>query len=209
GPEHSSARLERFLQNAAEGNMRIANCTTPAQFFHLLRRQARRQRQRPLVVFTPKSLLRLPQAASKLNDLTEGTFRPVLDDPAISDRSAVTRLVLCSGKVYYDLVAEADKLEADRPAIVRIEQLYSFPENQLAEILKGYPNLSEVVWAQEEPRNMGAWSWIAPRIAGLLNGEPFRYVGRPERASPAEGYPQAHAAEQARIVGEAVAGGNS
>jgi multifunctional 2-oxoglutarate metabolism enzyme len=209
GPEHSSARLERFLQNAAEGNMRIANCTTPAQFFHLLRRQARRQRQRPLIIFTPKSLLRLPQAASQLSDLTGGTFLPVLDDPAITDRDAVTRMVICSGKVYYDLVAEADRLERDRPAIVRIEQLYSFPEDQMTAVFRGYPNLREVVWAQEEPRNMGAWSWVAPRIARLLDGEPFRYVGRPERASPAEGYPQAHAVEQARIVGEAVGGGRS
>jgi 2-oxoglutarate dehydrogenase E1 component len=206
GPEHSSARLERFLQNAAEGNMRIANCTTPAQYFHLLRRQARRQRQRPLVIFTPKSLLRLPQAASTLAELTDGTFRPVLDDPAIADREAVTRLVLCSGKIYYDLVAEAEKREANRPALVRIEQLYTFPEQQLTELLTGYPNLREVVWAQEEPRNMGAWSWIAPRIARLLDGEAFGYAGRPERASPAEGYPQAHAVEQARIVREAVGG---
>lgn len=209
GPEHSSARLERFLQNAAEGNMRIANCTTPAQYFHLLRRQARRQRQRPLVVFTPKSLLRLPQAGSKLADLTDGAFHPVLDDPAIADRAAVTRLVLCSGKIYYDLAVEADRLADRRPALVRIEQLYTFPENQLTEILTGYPNLREVVWAQEEPRNMGAWSWVAPRIAKLLDGRPFHYAGRPERASPAEGYPHAHGVEQARIVREAVGGGNS
>jgi 2-oxoglutarate dehydrogenase E1 component len=205
GPEHSSARLERFLQNAAEGNMRIANCTTAAQYFHLLRRQARRQRLRPLVIFTPKSLLRLPAACSRLEELTQGTFEPVLDDRAIQDRDAVDRVVLCSGKIFYDLAAEAEQA-ANRPALVRVEQLYSFPEGQLKAILAGYPHAREVVWAQEEPRNMGAWSWIAPRIAPLLEGKPLRYAGRPERASPAEGYPQAHTAEQGRIVREAVSG---
>jgi len=205
GPEHSSARLERFLQNAAEGNMRIANCTTAAQYFHILRRQARRQRQRPLILFTPKSLLRLPQATSRLAELTSGTFEPVLDDPQVQEASAVTRVVLCSGKVYYDLAAEVAQA-ADRPAIVRIEQLYSFPEGHLRAVLDRYPNATEVVWAQEEPRNMGAWSWVAPRIAPLLNGRPLRYAGRPDRASPAEGYQQAHVAEQARIVREAVGG---
>ncbi len=206
GPEHSSARLERFLQNAAEGNMRIANCTTAAQYFHLLRRQARRPRQRPLVLFTPKSLLRLPQATSRLEDLTGGTFQPVLDDPQAGDAGAVTRLVLCSGKVYYDLAAEADRLGNARPAIIRLEQLYSFPEDQLRAVVDRYPNVRELVWAQEEPRNMGAWSWVAPRLAPLLEGRPLRYAGRPERASPAEGYPQAHAVEQGRIVREAVKG---
>jgi len=206
GPEHSSARLERFLQSAAEGNMRIANCTTAAQYFHLIRRQARRQRQRPLVVFTPKSLLRLPQAGSRLEDLTQGTFQPVLDDPAMADPSATTRLILCSGKLYYELAAAAEGLGANRPAVARLEQLYSFPERQLRELLGRYTQLTEVVWAQEEPRNMGAWSWVAPRLAPLLQGRPLRYAGRPERASPAEGYHQAHAIEQARIVEDAVGG---
>jgi len=204
GPEHSSARLERFLQNAAEGNMRIANCTTAAQYFHLIRRQARRQRQRPLVVFTPKSLLRLPQAGSHLEDLTQGTFQPVLDDPTVAEHGSVTRLVACSGKLYYELAAAAESLGTARPAVVRLEQLYSFPERQLRELLARYPNVTEVVWAQEEPRNMGAWSWVAPRLAPLLQGRHLRYAGRPERASPAEGYHQAHAIEQARIVEEAV-----
>jgi 2-oxoglutarate dehydrogenase E1 component len=132
------------------------------------------------VIFTPKSLLRLPAASSQLDDLTQGTFEPVLDDRSIHDRGAMERVVLCSGKIYYDLVAEADQA-ATRPALVRVEQLYSFPEGQLRAILAGYPNAREVVWAQEEPSNMGAWSWIAPRIAPLLEGKPLRYAGRPER----------------------------
>ena len=209
GPEHSSARLERFLQNAAEGNMRIANCTTAAQYFHLIRRQARRQRQRPLVVFTPKSLLRLPQAGSHLGELTQGTFQPVLDDPTVSEHSDVTRLVICSGKIYYELASAAESMGAARPAVARLEQLYSFPERQLRELLGCYPNVTEVVWAQEEPRNMGAWSWVAPRLAPLLQGRQLHYAGRPERASPAEGYHQAHAIEQERIVEEAVGAGGA
>ncbi len=209
GPEHSSARLERFLQLAAEGNFRIANCTTPAQYFHLLRRQARRSRVRPLVIFSPKSLLRLPQAASRLADLTSGTFQPVLDDPdpAIhSSRETVQRVVLCTGKIYYDLLAEAAGLER-RPAIVRIEGLHTFLDQPLRAVLAGYPDAREFVWAQEEPRNMGAWFYVAPRLAPLLpSGVALEYAGRPERASPAEGYPDAHSAEQSRIVMEALTG---
>ncbi|MGE5091680.1 MAG: multifunctional oxoglutarate decarboxylase/oxoglutarate dehydrogenase thiamine pyrophosphate-binding subunit/dihydrolipoyllysine-residue succinyltransferase subunit [Bacillota bacterium] len=207
GPEHSSARLERFLQLAAEGNLRVANCTTPAQYFHLLRRQARRERQRPLIVMTPKSLLRLPQAGSHLSDLTSGTFQPVLDDPAMTERAGgVTRLVLVSGKLYYDLVTEADKLAEGRPALIRLEQLHSFPETELREVIARYPEVQEIVWAQEEPRNMGAWTWVEPRLRSLLpDGVPLRYAGRPDRASPAEGYPAAHAAEQNRIVADALA----
>jgi 2-oxoglutarate dehydrogenase E1 component len=208
GPEHSSARIERMLQLAAEGNIRVANCTTPAQFFHLLRRQARRNRIRPLVIFTPKSLLRLPQAGSSLADFTSGTFQPVLDDadPGVRSRAAgIGRMVLCSGKVYYDLAAEAAKLGDRRPAIVRLEGLYTFPEDAIRAVLGGYPALTEVIWTQEEPRNMGPWSFVAPRLTALLPaGVTLRYAGRPERASPAEGYPAAHAAEQARIVAEAL-----
>ena len=206
GPEHSSARLERFLQLAAENNLRVANCSTPAQYFHLLRRQARNERLRPLIVMTPKSLLRLPAAASRLEEFAEGGFQTVIDDAAGRARAAdVTRVVLCSGKVYYDLLAEAEKLGEDRPAIVRIEQLYSFPEQDLRAVLDGYPGLTELVWTQEEPKNMGAWTYIAPRLAALLGeGVELEYVGRPERASPAEGYPAAHAAEQTRIVAAAL-----
>lgn len=202
GPEHSSARLERFLQLCAERNMRVANCTTPAQYFHLLRLQAREGRIRPLVIMTPKSLLRLPAASSSLTDLTDDTFRPVLDDPARP--AGATRLVLCSGKLYYELAAAADSA-ASRPALVRQELLYPYPEDGLRAVLGRYPALREVVWAQEEPMNMGAWGFVRERLRSLLPPTvELRYVGRPDRASPAEGYPSAHASEQARIVGEAV-----
>ena len=206
GPEHSSARLERFLQLAAENNMRVANCTTPAQYFHLLRRQALRDRLRPLIVMTPKSLLRLPAAASRLDELSSGTFQPVMDDAWARDSGGeITRVVLCSGKVYYDLLAEAEKMTAGRPAIVRVEQLYTFPEADLREVLGRYLKATEVVWTQEEPRNMGAWSYVEPRIRAILPaGSSLAYVGRPERASPAEGYPAAHAAEQSRIIASAL-----
>jgi 2-oxoglutarate dehydrogenase E1 component len=210
GPEHSSARVERFLQLAAEGNFRVANCTTPAQYFHLLRRQARRNRVRPLIVFTPKSLLRLPQAASRLEDLAHGVFEPVLDDPdpGVRDRAAgIERVLFCSGKVYYDLLAEAVKLGDRRPAIVRLEGLHTFPEEHLRPVLARYPGMRQAVWVQEEPRNMGAWTYVAPRLPALLpQGVALGYVGRPERASPAEGYPTAHSVEQARIVAEALGG---
>ncbi len=207
GPEHSSARLERFLQIAAEGNIRIANCTTAAQYFHLLRRQARRSRQRPLVVFTPKSLLRLPMANGRLSDLTSGEFHPVLDDAHARGRAdEIRRIVLCSGKVYYDLLSGAEQMETGRPALIRIERLYSFPEEELLDVLREYPAAREVVWCQEEPRNMGAWSFMEARLAQLLPGDAtLRYVGRPGRASPAEGYHDAHNAEQARLVTEALA----
>jgi 2-oxoglutarate dehydrogenase E1 component len=210
GPEHSSARVERFLQLAAEGNFRVANCTTPAQYFHLLRRQARRNRVRPLVIFTPKSLLRLPQAGSRIEDLTGGVFRAVLDDPhpwVGANPGAVSRVLLCTGKLYYDLLPEADRLGEQRPAIVRLEGLYTFPDGALKAVLAKYPAAKQLIWTQEEPRNMGAWSFVSPRLAELLPaGTTLRYVGRPDRASPAEGYGNAHAAEQARIVAEALAG---
>ena len=205
GPEHSSARLERFLQLAAEGNIRVANPTTSGQYFHLLRRQARRSRQRPLVVMTPKSLLRLPQANSKLEDLAGGAWRPVLDDPATTDASKVSRLVLCSGKLYYELLAEADKMRSGRPALVRLEQLYSFPWPEMRAMLSRYEGLKQLVWVQEEPRNMGAWTYVEPKLREVATaGVQVSYVGRPERASPAEGYPAAHAAEQGRIIREAL-----
>ena len=210
GPEHSSARLERFLQLAAEGNIRVANPTTPAQYYHLLRRQARRTRQRPLIVMTPKSLLRLPQAASRLEELARGRWYPVLDDPAAASRAGeITRVVVCSGKIYYDLLAEPEKLTADRPAIVRLEQLYSFPWPEMRAMLARYPRMEKLVWVQEEPRNMGAWSYLALKLQELAPpGVEVVYAGRPDRASPAEGYPAAHAAEQGRIIREAL-GGNA
>jgi 2-oxoglutarate dehydrogenase E1 component len=205
GPEHSSARLERFLQLAAQENIRIANCTTSAQYFHLLRRQALDATARPLVVMTPKGLLRLKQAASSLDDLASGEFRPILDDDGV-DRDRVTRLVLCQGKVYYDIVGHEDRERAETVAVARVEQLYPFPVEQAAAVVRGYPNLREVVWVQEEPQNMGAWRAIRHRLEEAKpEGVPLVYVGRPWRASPSEGYPTAHLREQDRIVRAALA----
>src|SRR5881296_2147919 len=206
GPEHSSARIERFLALGADGNLRIANCTTPAQYFHLLHRQARHHELRPLVLFTPKSLLRLPQATSRLEDLTAGGFRPVLDDPEGAARRGATRLVLCSGKVYYDVVLSPRRAEAAHVAIGRVELLYPFPTLELAALIKRYPKITEIVWVQEEPRNMGPQKFMLPQLRELVGpGVTVRDIGRPERSSPAEGYPAAHQAEQARIVAEAFA----
>ena len=207
GPEHSSARLERFLALGAEGNIRVANCTTPAQYFHLLRRQARHAEMRPLVVMTPKSLLRLPAATSRLDDLVKGHFRPVVWDAERPDHAKVTRLVMCSGKVYYDLLASPLRATTPHIAIGRLELLYPFPAAEIGEYVTRYPNLKEIVWVQEEPRNMGARKFVLPKFrdfapASVAIGD----VSRPERASPAEGYPAAHQAEQARIVREALGG---
>ena len=204
GPEHSSARLERFLQLAAEGNIRVANCTTPAQYFHLLRRQARIAKQRPLVIMTPKSLLRLPQASSHIGELAEGRFQPVLSEPGV-DPSQVTRLVLCSGKIYYDLIGHSDRPRRPQVAIGRVELLYPFPQAEILALVAQYPGLTEVVWVQEEPRNMGARAHMSPRLLQILP-EPlhFGYIGRPERAASGEGYPIAHAEEQNRIVSTAL-----
>ncbi len=208
GPEHSSARIERFIQLAAEGNIRIANPTTAAQYFHLLRRQAHIAKARPLVVFTPKGLLRMPRAASTLSDLTDGSFKFVLDDPKAADRKEkVERLVLCSGKVYYDIDATPKRDDTEQVAVARVELLYPFAKEQLAETIATYPNLKEIVWAQEEPRNMGAWSVMQRRMPELLDeGVELGYVGRPPRASPGEGYAVAHTKEQERIVLTALLG---
>ena len=200
GPEHSSARLERFLQLCAEGNMTVAYCSTPAQYFHLLRRQALQADRRPLICMQPKSLLRLPQAASALPELATGAFQSVIDDPIASAyRDDVRRLVFCSGKVYYDLAAAPSRSTA--VALVRIEELYPWPHDAIMALMEQYPAIEQVMWAQEEPKNQGAWSYVQPRLrasAGAAVG--VRYAGRPERASPAEGYADAHQAEQARIV---------
>jgi 2-oxoglutarate dehydrogenase E1 component len=199
GPEHSSARLERFLQLAAQENLRIANCTTAAQYFHLLRRQALDAAARPLVVVTPKGLLRLKDASSTLADLAEGAFRPVLDD-AGADKPAVRRLVLCSGKVYYDIAGHEARAGATSVALARLEQLYPFPSTAVRGLIASYPSLDEVVWAQEEPQNMGPWRSIRHRLEEATGGVPLRFAGRPWRASPSEGYPTAHLVEQDRIA---------
>ena len=187
GPEHSSARLERFLQLAAQENMRIANCTTSAQYFHLLRRQALDATARPLVVMTPKGLLRLKQAGATLDDLARGEFRPVIDD-ATADREQVARLVLCQGKIYYDIVGHEERGEVAGVAVARLEQLYPFPVEQAKELFAGYPNLREVVWAQEEPQNMGAWRAIRHRLEEAKpDGVPLLYVGPSVAREPERG----------------------
>ena len=202
GPEHSSARIERFIQLAAEGNIRLANPSTAAQYFHLLRRQAHIQKARPMVVFTPKGLLRLPRATSTLEDLTSGSFQFVLDDPHAEGRKdKVERLALCSGKIYYDIDAAPKREEIENVAVARAELLYPFAKEQLTELIGSYPNLKEIVWVQEEPRNMGAWSVMQRRMPELLpEGVELGYIGRPPRASPGEGYAVAHTKEQERIV---------
>jgi multifunctional 2-oxoglutarate metabolism enzyme len=212
GPEHSSARLERFLALGAEGNIRVVYPTTPAQYFHVLRRQARHHDARPLVVMTPKSLLRLPQAASRPEELASGTFRSVLDDPRLAgdDRAAgrVRRILLCSGKVYYDLLG-SDHFEETKAevAIVRVERLYPFPTDELQAVIDRYPKIESFAWVQEEPRNMGARKFVLPRIRHLVPYKiPLGDISRPERSRPAEGYPAAHQVEQARIVREALTG---
>jgi 2-oxoglutarate dehydrogenase E1 component len=202
GPEHSSARIERFLALAAEGNIRIANPTTAAQYFHLLRRQALIKKARPLIVFTPKSLLRLDRATSSLDELTGGRFHYVLDDPTAENRrDKVERLVLCSGKIYHEMDANDRRAAAENVAIARVELLYPFARDQIAGLISFYPNLKEVVWVQEEPKNMGEFKVMSRRMLNLLpEGIELGYIGRPERASPGEGYSGAHALEQERIV---------
>jgi 2-oxoglutarate dehydrogenase complex dehydrogenase (E1) component-like enzyme len=205
GPEHSSARVERFMQLAAQENIRIVNCSTAAQYFHVLRRQALHPKARPLVLLTPKGLLRLKESTSHLKDLTKGSFRPILDDPTLDEegRRRAGRLVLCSGKVYYDIVGHEARREAKGVAVARLEQLYPFPVAAYDELLSRYPNITELVWAQEEPQNMGAWRAIRHRLEEGLPAEvELRYVGRPWRASPSEGYPTAHLIEQDRIARE-------
>ena len=210
GPEHSSARLERFLQLCAEDNMRVVSPSTPAQYYHLLRRQAHLRPQRPLVVMAPKSLLRHPEATSPVSNLVNGKFHPVLDDPACLDaegldRLAVTRLVLCSGKLFYDLAGSELREGARNIAIVRLEELYPFPANETQQLVARYPNLDEVVWVQEEPRNMGALAFVGPRLRTVVPREvKLDHVTRPERASPAEGKHIDHVVDQARVIREAL-----
>jgi multifunctional 2-oxoglutarate metabolism enzyme len=205
GPEHSSARLERYLQMCAENNLQVCYPTTPAQYFHLLRRQVRPGMERPLVVMTPKSLLRLPAAASTIEDLASGGFQPLIDDPEITDAAAVKKVVLCSGKVYYDLAEARKKIEDRRVAIVRLEQFYPFPLRSIRETLAKYPNATEIVWAQEEPQNMGGWTFVQDRLENLLpNCERARYVGRSASASPATGSYSIHQKEQAALIEQAL-----
>ena len=198
GPEHSSARLERFLQACAEDNIQVANLTTPAQYFHILRRQVKRDFRKPLVIMAPKSLLRHPAAVSKISDFTTGSFQEILDD---SVQGPVSRVVLCSGKVYYDLLDYREKNKITDTALVRVEQLYPLHAKRLEEISAKYKGAS-IVWAQEESQNMGAWSWIAPQFEAIFGKKPL-YAGRGASASPAVGSLALHKLELAELTKEA------
>jgi 2-oxoglutarate dehydrogenase E1 component len=206
GPEHSSARIERFLTLAAEDNIRVAYPSTPASYFHLLRFQGRDPVEKPLVVFTPKSLLRHPRCVSSLQELAEGSFQPVLDDRA-ADPAAVRRVVLCSGKVYYDLVKGREQARRQDVALMRVERLHPFPSVELEAALLRYPQAAELVWCQEEPRNMGAFRFARERFLDgdvHASGRPLRYAGRPASAAPAPGSLKVHLAEQEALVREAL-----
>jgi 2-oxoglutarate dehydrogenase E1 component len=223
GPEHSSGRLERFLQLAAESNWTVANLTNAAQYFHILRRQAaiiEREEVRPLIVMTPKSLLRNPHSASPGKELSEGKFQTILEQPGLGEKTdKIERVVLCSGKIAVDLASELDSDEnntaPDWLHVLRIEQLYPFPKHEVKEILNRYKHLKEIVWVQEEPRNMGAWTYIDSRITDVApNDVDVHYIGRPERSSTATGQPDVHKQEQDQIVKQALnrksnRGGNS
>jgi 2-oxoglutarate dehydrogenase E1 component/2-oxoglutarate decarboxylase len=211
GPDHSSARIERFLTLCAEDNMTVANCTTPANYFHLLRRQALRYNYRPLIAFTPKSLLRRKAATSDIDDFTSGAFSPVLSDPGVGDQppdpDKVTKVVLCSGKVYYDLAAHREENGVSDAAIVRLEQLYPLPADSLRAALAAYPNVRSYTWVQEEPANQGAWPFMALNLPARLPGDlPLRLVSRRASASPAAGSSKVAEQEQKALVTQAFAG---
>jgi 2-oxoglutarate dehydrogenase E1 component len=195
GPEHSSARIERFLTLAAENNMQLVNCTTPANFFHVLRRQVHRDFRKPLVVFTPKSLLRNPRCVSPVGDFTNGGFREIIDD-VDADPKKITKVVFCSGKVYYDLIAEKEKIHAENTALIRIEQLFPLPVKQLKGIIAKYESASDWLWTQEEPVNMGAWIFMNQYFPEVN----LRVVARPSSGSPATGSPEFHEKRQRKII---------
>ena len=211
GPEHSSARIERFLQLCAENNMQVANCTTPAQYFHILRRQMRgidgKPIRKPLIIFTPKSILRHPKAVSTIEDLTAGEFHPVLADQGGLDAAKVTRVLFCSGKVYYDLAAFREAQGAKHVAVVRIEQMYPFPRTAIQSVLGQYPSANEVYWVQEESSNMGAWWFMKENLSPLLEGSKrtLSYAGRTESAATASGSLKRHEQEQHDLVADAFA----
>jgi 2-oxoglutarate dehydrogenase E1 component len=217
GPEHSSARIERFLQLCAENNIQVCNCTTPAQYFHLLRRQMhggadRRGIRKPLIVFTPKSLLRHAKASSNIDELSSGIFQEVLGDETVLG-NGVKRILLCSGKVYYDLLNKREELNRTDVAIVRLEQLYPFPLARLTDILGRYPEDAELFWVQEEPENMGPWYFVEEQMQSLLetpapvsgHKRQLGYVGRTTAASPAAGAHKVHHDQQEALVAEAFA----
>jgi 2-oxoglutarate dehydrogenase E1 component len=200
GPDHSSSRIERYLQMCAENNMTVAMPSTPASHFHVLRRQAFSKPRRPLIVFTPKSMLRLKAAASPVEEFTSGTFRPVIGEA--QPLTGVDRVLLCSGKVYYDLLAERAKRGDARTALVRFEQLYPLEEQAVHRALEAYGD-AQLVWVQEEPANQGPWPFVALNLPELLGGRPLGRISRPASASPAAGSSKKHAAEQASILTQA------
>jgi 2-oxoglutarate dehydrogenase E1 component len=205
GPEHSSARLERYLQLCAEDNMQVVNLTTPAQYFHILRKQAKQENKKPLIIMSPKSLLRHPLATSKTDDLAKGQYQPLIPDQEVEDKSNIDRLVICSGKVYYDLYKQRQDEEIDNVAIVRLEQFYPFPDSDVSNILDEYSHVDDIVWCQEEPKNMGAWTFVSTRIMQQLKaGQNLRYIGRQASASPAAGQKKVHKAEQQKLVSKAL-----
>jgi 2-oxoglutarate dehydrogenase E1 component len=214
GPEHSSARLERYLQLCADMNMQVCNLTTPAQYFHALRRQMHRPFRKPLIIMSPKMLLRHKWAVSPLRDFTEGTFRPVIDElaPAPADLGVtidpkrVTRVLLCSGKVYYALLAGRVEREIETTALVRVEQLHPFPHQELIAVLAAYPEARQIYWVQEEPSNMGAWHFISNQMRAILpETHTLSYVGRRAAASPATGSYKIHQQEEADLINRAFA----
>jgi 2-oxoglutarate dehydrogenase E1 component len=208
GPEHSSARLERFLQLCAEDNMQVCNLTTPAQVFHALRRQIHRKWRKPLIVMTPKSLLRTRASFSPREELSSGGFQRLIDDKSIDDKAAkkVRRVMFCSGKIYYDLLAHREELGRKDVALVRLEQFHPFPSDAARAALARYSKATEALWVQEEPQNMGGWSFVRPFFEEVVGKLPLRYAGRAASASPATGSSESHKLEQQMIMQDAFKG---
>jgi 2-oxoglutarate dehydrogenase E1 component len=206
GPDHSSGRIERFLALAAETNMRVAYPSTAAQYFHLLRRQALllKTDPLPLIVFTPKGLLRHPLVTSPVSELTDGSWQSLMDDIEIDKPKSISSLILCSGRIYMDLIGSEFRKQTHDVAIARLEQLYPFPQEALENLLHGYPNLQRLIWVQEEPLNMGAWDFLRPRLRQFTNEHlSLHYVGRPESSSPAEGSSTTYRANQQALIEQA------
>ena len=199
GPEHSSARLERFLQSCAENNIQVCNLTTPAQYFHVLRRQIKNSQRKPLVIMAPKSLLRHKAAVSTVKELTHSLFQPLIDDTSHSPKNPAQRLIFCSGKVYYDLLSYREEHQIKDAALIRIEQLYPLDHEQLKAILKRHKKYQKIIWCQEEPQNMGAWTYIAPILEHMVD-RPSRYAGRGPGASTAVGALARHKQEQQELI---------
>jgi 2-oxoglutarate dehydrogenase E1 component len=205
GAEHSSARLERFLQLCADKNIQVCVPTTPAQIFHLLRRQQLRLVRKPLIIMSPKSLLRHKQATSTLKELTDGAFMPLISDACPDNCNKIEKLILCSGKIYYDLARAKQTIKLPNILLIRIEQLYPFPAKALSEQIEEYPNLTELVWCQEEPRNQGSWNQVKHRLRKIVSGRfPVNYVGRPPSAAPAAGNYANHNKQQATVINQAL-----